>query len=57
MRFKNLKQTRSGFALVEIMTVEAIIGLLAAMAIPNFVKAGASAQTNACIANLKQIQG
>ena len=39
------------------MIVVAIIGLLAAIAIPNFVKARTTAQTNACIANLKQIEG
>ena len=48
---------KSGFTLVEIMIVVAIIGLLAAIAIPNFVKARSRAQTNACIANLKQIEG
>ena len=46
---------RSAFTLVEIMIVVAIIGLLAAIAIPNFVKARNTAQTNACINNLRQI--
>jgi len=48
---------KSGFTLVEIMIVVAIIGLLAAIAIPNFVRARESAQAKACINNLRQIDG
>ena len=48
---------KSGFTLVEIMIVVAIIGLLASIAIPNFVRARTSAQANACINNLRQIDG
>jgi prepilin-type N-terminal cleavage/methylation domain-containing protein len=51
------RKSRRGFTLVEIMIVVAIIGLLAAIAIPNFVRARETAQRNACISNLKQIQG
>ncbi len=48
-------QRKSGFTLVEMMIVVAVIGLLAAIAIPNFVRARTTSQTNACINNLRQI--
>jgi prepilin-type N-terminal cleavage/methylation domain-containing protein len=58
MRSIKLRTTgKSAFTLVEIMIVVAIIGLLAAIAIPNFVRARTTSQTNACINNLRQIDG
>ena len=52
---KKAAQKNSAFTLVEIMIVVAIIGLLAAIAIPNFVKARDASQANACVNNLRQI--
>ena len=46
---------KSGFTLVEIMIIVALLGLLAVIAVPNFMKARDRAQTNVCINNLRQI--
>ncbi len=54
-QMKMAKKAPAAFTLVEMMIVVAIIGLLAAIAFPNIVRARTRSQTNACINNLRQI--
>jgi prepilin-type N-terminal cleavage/methylation domain-containing protein len=49
--------TLAAFTLVEIMIVVAIIGMLAAIAIPNFVIARTKSQATTCINNIRILQG
>jgi len=50
-----IKLREKGFTLVEIMIVVAIIAILSAIAIPNFMAARSKSRANACKANLRQI--
>lgn len=51
-----IKKTQA-FTLVEIMIVVLIIGILMAIAVPNFVKARQSSRQKSVISNLRQIDG
>ena len=47
---------RSGFTIVEIMIVVAIIGLVMAVVLPNYVVNKAKANRTVCISNLRMIR-
>ncbi len=49
------KSMKRAFTLIEIMIVVLIIGILLAIAVPNFVRAREASRAKACVANLKQI--
>jgi len=48
-----MKSNKKGFTLVEIMIVVAIIALLAAIAIPSFMKSRQDSRRSACVNNLR----
>ncbi|MBC5825972.1 MAG: prepilin-type N-terminal cleavage/methylation domain-containing protein [Candidatus Eremiobacteraeota bacterium] len=50
-----MKKLQKGFTLIELMIVIAIIAILAAILIPNFLHARSESQTAACEGNEKQI--
>src|SRR5919197_1536946 len=51
-----VRRSQRGFTLVEIMIVVLIIGILLAIAVPNFIKARETSRSKSCVANLKQIE-
>lgn len=48
---------KRAFTLVEIMIVVLIIGILLAIAVPNFMQARDSSRTKTCVSNLHEIDG
>jgi len=55
LMFRKLNKNRGGFTLVEIMIVVGIIALLAAIAVPNFLRARKRSQGTRCLEDLRII--
>lgn len=56
MKTSGFGSARRGFTLLEILIVVAVVGILVALAIPNFLKSRVHARKQMCIENLAQIE-
>ena len=56
MIIKRFRSTTGAFTFVEIMIVTGLIGMLATIAIPNFLRSRTEARKQICIENLSQIE-
>lgn len=55
MRANSQRRKLAGFTLLEIMIISAIVGIMAMIAVPNFIKARVTAQQKVCIKNLRSL--